>query len=207
MVIPAVVVLIIGIVTYQPPPVLYNVGVSYSVSEAPSPAADTEDEERYYTWLGSEYVVNGLADWISGNRFKTAVSAQLAQDGIEVPPGAIGVVADNVRSKLLVSITYHDPEVLAAIIAATTTVLTEQNADALPQLRGETAVLVPIDDPIINQIPNGIRSQLDLPLRIIVGLIVGIALGLVIEYFDPTLRERGELEALGLPILGEIPRK
>ncbi len=207
MTIPTAIVLIIGLVTYQTPPPAYTVGVNFIVSQQPSAAAAREDQERYYAWLTSEYIVNGLADWVSGNTFKTAVSAELAEQGYDIPAGAIGIVADNVRSKLQLSMSHNDPDALAAMMDAVITVVTEQNAAALPQLGGETAVLVLVDEPIVNQIPNGIRSQLDLPLRVGLALVAGIGLALLAEYLDPTVRNREEIEQMGFEILGEIPKK
>ena len=205
---PAVVVLAIGLATFQSPPLVYNVGVRFLVSQPPSEGADMADEQRYYNWLASEYIVNGLTDWVKGGTFATAVSQELAAQGLDVPAGAIqgGLAADNARSMLIVSLTYGDGEVLAAMMAAVAKVLQEQNS-VLPQLDGETAVLVQLDQPIVNQIPAGIRSQLDLPLRILLALGAGVGLALLIEYLDPTIRERDEIEKLGLPIVGEIPKK
>ena len=205
---PAVVVLAIGLATFQSPPPVYNVGVRFLVSQPPSEGADMADEQRYYNWLASEYIVNGLTDWVKGGTFATAVSQELAAQGLDVPAGAIqgGLAADNARSMLIVSLTYGDGEVLAAMMAAVAKVLQEQNS-VLPQLDGETAVLVQLDQPIVNQIPAGIRSQLDLPLRILLALGAGVGLALLIEYLDPTIRERDEIEKLGLPIVGEIPKK
>ncbi len=34
----------------------------------------------------------------------------------------------------------------------------------------------------------------------------GVALAFLTEYLDPTLRSRSEVEALGLPVIAEIPR-
>ncbi|KAA3657193.1 MAG: hypothetical protein DWQ04_28830 [Chloroflexi bacterium] len=203
--IPTAIVLIIGLATYQTPPPAYTVGVNFIVSQEPSAAAAAEDQERYYAWLTSEYIVNGLADWVSGNTFKTAVSAQLAEQGYDIPAGAIGIVADNVRSKLQLSMSHNDPDALAAMMGAVIVVVTEQNA--LPQLGGETAVLVLVDEPIVNQIPTGIRSQLDLPLRVGLALVAGIGLALLAEYLDPTMRDREEIEQMGFEVLGEIPKK
>ena len=205
---PAVVVLAIGLATFQSPPPVYNVGVRFLVSQPPSEGADMADEQRYYNWLASEYIVNGLTDWVKGGTFATAVSQELAAQGLDVPAGAIqgGLAADNARSMLIVSLTYGDGEVLAAMMAAVATVLQEQNS-VLPQLDGDTAVLVQLDQPIVNQIPAGIRSQLDLPLRILLALGAGVGLALLIEYLDPTIRERDEIEKLGLPIVGESPKK
>ena len=207
-VLPALVVLAVGLATYQAPPPVYNVGVRFLVSQPPSEGADTADEQRYYNWLASEYIVNGLTDWVKGGTFATAVNQELASQGIDVPPGAIqgSIAADNARSMLTVSLTYGDSEVLAAMMNAVATVLQEQNS-VLPQLDGETAVLVQLDEPIVNQIAAGIRSQLDLPLRILLALAAGVGLTLLVEYLDRTIRERDELARLGLPVVGEIPKK
>lgn len=205
--IPTVIVLVVGLATYQAPPPAYNVGINFLVGQQPSKAAATEDEERYYGWLTSEYIVNGLADWIGGNAFKTAVSAELSQQGYDIPAGAIAVVADNVRSKLQLSLSHKDPEALAAIMDAVIVVVTKQNGAALPLLEGETAVLVQLDEPIVNQIPNSIRSQLDLPLRVGLALAAGLGLALLAEYLDPTVRTREEVEGMDFTILGEIPKK
>ena len=35
----------------------------------------------------------------------------------------------------------------------------------------------------------------------------GLILAFLVDYLDPTVRERKELEAMGLPIMGEIPKK
>jgi capsular polysaccharide biosynthesis protein len=205
--IPTIIVLIVGLATYTAPPPLYNAGVRFLVAQAPSPATATTDEERYYNWLTSEYIVNGLADWVRGGTFAGAVSRELAQQGLEVPPGAIQVVPDNARSMLTLSLVHGNPDTLAAIMESAIRVLTEQNAAALPQLGGETAALVQLDLPVVNQLPGSLRSQLDLPLRVLLALGAGFGLALLAEYLDPTIRDREELEAVGLPILGEIPRK
>ncbi|WP_420631479.1 hypothetical protein [Candidatus Leptofilum sp.] len=206
--IPPLVVGLFSIVTYQPPPAPgFNVGVNFIVAQPPTSSADLEDEERYYNWLGSEYVVNGLTDWAVSGSFKTAVSTQLAEEGLEVPPHSFSVVAENVRSKLQLSVQHGDAETLAHIMNAAITVLREQNADALPQLGGETAVLTLLDEPVVTPVSRSLRSLLDLPLRLAIGLAAGLGLALLVEYVDPTIRSRQEAEAMGFAILGEIPRK
>lgn len=206
-IIPAVVVMVVSLLTYSPPPSAgYNVGMNFIVSQTPASQANNPDENRYYTWLTSEYIVNGLTDWVIGGEFKTAVSAQLAAEGVEVPPQTFSVAADNVRSKLQLSIQHGDAETLAHIMNAAIVVLTEQNADALPQLGGETAVIVPVDQPFVTPLPGSLRSQLDVVIRLALALIAGIGLALLAEYLDKTLHEREEVEQLGLTLLGEIPK-
>lgn len=207
--IPALIVLAVGLVTYQPPAAAYNTGVRFIVGQSPAVATELEDEQRYYNWLTSEYIVNGLTDWVRGGEFSEAVAVYLAGQGHEVPTHAVqaGLAADNARSMLTLSLTHGDPQLLALMMDGVIAVLTTENAQALPQLGGETAVLTQLDQPVVNPLPSGIRSQLDLPLRIILALVAGVGLALLVEYLDPTIRDRQEAEGIGLHILGEIPRK
>lgn len=206
-VIPAAVVILVSVITYSPPlPAGYNVGMNFIVSQTPADVAQNLDENRYYNWLTSEYIVNGLTDWAIGGEFKTAVSAQLATQDRDVPPHTFNVVADNVRSKLQLSIQHGDAATLAQIMDAAIVVLTEQNADALPQLGGDTAVIVPMDQPVVTPIPGSFRSQLDIPLRIALALMAGVGLALLAAYLDTAVRSREEVERLGLTVLGEIPK-
>jgi len=207
--IPAVIVLVAGLATWRPAPPAYNAGVRFIVGQPPGAAAGEFDEQRYYNWLTSEYIVNGLTDWVRGGKFAEAVSTRLAAQGIDVPPGAIqgGLAADNARSMLTLSLTAGDPALLAQMIDGAIAVLTEDNAAALPQLGGETAVLTQLDEPVVNPIGAGIRSQLDLPLRVALALAAGAGLALLAHYVDPAVRDRAEVEQVGLAVLGEIPRE
>ncbi len=205
--IPALVVLAIGVLTYRRPPTLYNAGVRFLISQPPAPDTATSDEEGYHTWLESEYITKALSSWVQGNRFGVAVSEELARQGITVAPGEISgnLATDNERSVMTLSLSHGNPELLPAIIAAAATVMQEQNGMALPQLGGEPAVVRQLDDPVVNRAPTGLRSQLDLVLRVGLAIAAGLALAFFVEYIDPTLRARDDVEALGLPVMGEIP--
>lgn len=207
--IPAVVVLVVGLLTYNPPPTAYNVGVRFLVGQQPLAGEALSDEQRYYNWLTSEYIVNGLTDWVQGNAFGQAVSEELASRGLDIAPGAVqgGLAADNARSMFTLSLIHGDPQALGAIMDAAITVLQERNHEALPQLGGEPAIVIALDEPVVNAIPAGIRSQLDLPIRLAIALAAGVGLALVVEYVDPTVRDRRELEELGYSVLVEIPRE
>lgn len=214
--IPALVVLAFGLWTYTPPPdaqTFYNVGVRFIVGQFPldeNPQFD--DEDRLANWQASEYVVAAIADWIKGTTFSERVSADLAAQGIDVPPVAIwknggGLSTDYSRSMLTMSINHGNEAELTAIIDAAIRVLQEQNGEALPQLGGVSAEIVQLDRPIVNAVNPPITNQLDLPLRIVLALVVGVLLAFSAEYLDPTVRARSQLEALALPVIGEIPRR
>jgi len=207
--IPAVIVLAAGVATWRPAPPAYNAGVRFIVGQPPGAAAAEFDEQRYYNWLTSEYIVNGLTDWVRGGKFAEAVSRYLAAQGIDVPAGAIqgGLAVDNARSMLTVSLTAGDATQLEQMLGGVIAVLTEDNAGALPQLGGENALLTQLDEPVVNPIGAGIRSQLDLPLRVALALAAGLGLVLLAHYLDPTVRDREEVARAGLVVLAEIPKE
>ncbi|HSH05236.1 MAG TPA: hypothetical protein VLL52_22160 [Anaerolineae bacterium] len=204
---PVVIVLIASLATYQAPGTTYNVGVRFIVGQPPAPAAQDNDEARYYNWLASEYIVNALADWVRGGQFAAAVTAELDSQGLSIPAGAIqgGIAADNTRSMLLISLTHPDSAQLEAMMNAIITVMQRDNHTALPQLGDQPATLTPLDPLIINPISSGLRQQLDIPLRLAVALGVGFGLALLIEYFDPKIYDRHTLPPLDAPLLAEIP--
>jgi len=207
--IPAVVVLALGVATWRPAPPAYNAGVRFVVGQPPGAAAAEFDEQRYYNWLTSEYIVNGLTDWVRGGKFSEMVSKRLATPGIDIPAGAIqgGLAVDNARSMLTISLTAGDATQLEQMLGGVIAVLTEDNAGALPQLGGENALLTQLDEPVVNPISAGIRSQLDLPLRVALALAAGLGLALLAHYIDPTVRDREEVARAGLAILAEIPKE
>ena len=206
---PALVVAAYGLATYRPPGPAFAGAVRYTVGQPAGLSATTGYDPNYYRWLTSEYIASGVKDWARGETFARAVSAELAARGIDIPPSALrgALAADNVRSLLTIYVTWPDPAQAVAILEAATTVLQEQNAGIFPQLGGLAAEIVPLDAPGVGAASPGLRSRLDLPLKVALALAVGAGLALAAHYLDPFVRERSELEALGLGVLGEIPKK
>jgi capsular polysaccharide biosynthesis protein len=207
--IPALAVLVLGLLTYRRPAPVYTTWARFIAGQTPTPGTDLKDEQRYYNWLTSEYIVNGLTDWVRGGEFAAAVSGYVAAKGQDIPATAIqtGLTADNARSMLTLSLSGDDARQLALMMEGVISVLTTQNAVALPQLGGENALLTQLDEAAVTPAPPSLRSRLELPLRLVLALLAGVGLALLVEYLDPTLRDRREVQELGLAILGEIPEQ
>jgi capsular polysaccharide biosynthesis protein len=62
-----------------------------------------------------------------------------------------------------------------------------------------------IDAPAISLVGRPAREQLEIPLRLALALAAGMALAFLLDYLDDAVRERADLERLGLAVLGEIP--
>lgn len=201
--IPALVVGAIGLATYRRPPTTYGATVRFNASLPPALGSSGFDP-TYYSWLTSEYIVGGLSDWIKTSAFAQAVSDELAAQGKTL--GA-AFASDYVRSQLVLFVNGGDPDSVKAAAEAAILVLQNRNADAFPQLGGANATVTVLDVPTVNVSSPGLRSLIDLPIRLGLGLAVGVALAFLAHYLDPFLRSKHEIEALGLKVLGEIPKQ
>ncbi|MEE9615610.1 MAG: hypothetical protein V3T90_01215 [Anaerolineae bacterium] len=207
-IVPVLVVLAYIVFTYRPPPTVYQVVMRFAAGT--KPAGLSEDYDRYYPWLASEYIANGLADVAETGVFAQAVASRLAEAGIEVAPGAIqpAIVTDNAQSILVIYITWPDGTQIVAVADAITAELTGNGVAYFPQLESVEPAVRPLDTPTPVPLPLGLRTQLMGPvIKIGLALVIGVALALLWHYLDPTVREAAELEALGLGVLAEIPRR
>jgi capsular polysaccharide biosynthesis protein len=205
---PVAVVLAYVVATYAPPSPAYQVVMRFAAGT--EPAGLSEDYDRYYPWLTSEYVANGLADVATTGSFAQAVASRLAEGGHNIPHDAIqrGIVTDNAQSILVVYLTWSDAEQIVAIAETITAELTESGAAYFPQLESIEPAVRQLDAPAPVPLPPGLRTQLMGPaIKIGLAAVTGVALALLWHYLDPTVREAGELEDLGMVVLAEIPRR
>jgi len=204
---PALVVGAYGLATYRAPAGAFAAGVRYTAGQPASLAATAGYDPNYYRWLTSEYITNALKDWVRTQRFSEAVSARLAAGGVEIPAAALhaSLASDHARSVLTVYLTWPNAEQIPLIFDAVTAAL-GQNAEVFPQLGGLAAQVTQLDSASPGAIAPSLRARLDLPLKVLVALALGAALALAAHYLDPFVRDRRDLDALGLPTLGEIPR-
>ncbi|MCS6845679.1 MAG: hypothetical protein NZ528_15375 [Caldilineales bacterium] len=191
---------------WQPRPKQYTTSLSFSVGVQPQRPGD--GEENYYTALASEYLIDDLAEVVRGSEFAAAVSRRLADQGIAVPPGALqgATQGGKLHRILTVTIVWGKPEELAAIADAVARTMEEQVADFMPRLFAQEAAAYLVNRGGVAEVRPGLRQRLDLPLRMLLALATGIALAFLADYLDDRVRSREDLEAMGLAVVGEIPR-
>jgi capsular polysaccharide biosynthesis protein len=197
-----------GLTTYRPAPAGYTASLRFTAGQPQTLTTSPGYDANYYRWLTSEYIVGGLKDWARTGAFAEAVSQELAASGTTIPASAIqgAIASDNARSVLVIYLTWGDREQLLALAQSATKVLQAQNADVFPQLGGQSAAVVPLDSPNPTPVGSSLRARLDLPLKVGLGFVVGLALAFLAHYFDPFVREKEELERLGLRVIAELPK-
>ncbi|MDW8101745.1 MAG: hypothetical protein RMK30_02580 [Anaerolineae bacterium] len=189
--------------TRRPSAPRYGASMRFVVGVIPQSGGNYYEYDRYYTWLASEYMVDDMAEVVRGRTFADKVASR-----ISLPPGSLyGTIASESKHRVLtVHLSWHDPRQLQEI-AGTVAELIQKPQEFFPQLGGQEARLIIIDPPVIYPIGPSLREKLDLPIKLVLALGAGIALAFLLDYLDVSVRSREELEALGLKVLGEIPRR
>lgn len=190
------------------PTVIYSVGIRFTASQSPtSDNAKTFQDLSYIPWLASEYAVNNLATWMRTDTFAREIAAILAQQGTQIEPDSIraAIVSDSARSIMTLFIRWSDAEVLRRIALAAVEVLQTKNATYFAQFGAQPARVIALDGIIITPESTPLATRLSPLIRIVLGLTAGLALAILADYFDRAIRDRTEIEALGLSVIAEIP--
>lgn len=193
---------------WQAKPTTYGASMRFNVGIRPERIPGVYTYDRYYTMLTSEYLVDDLGEIVRSQVFAQEVSKRLAEKGIVVPAGAIGASTQpgKLHRILTVNVGWPKQEEIGAIAEAIVATLTESSADFFGQFSADEADIRLIDPPAVSAVGRPAREQLDLPLRLLLALTAGVGLAFLLYYLDDSVRERGDLEQMGLEVLGEVPR-
>lgn len=200
-----VVIAYVALTTHAPAPV-YQAVMRFAAGT--KPAGLSEDYDRYYPWLTSEYIANALADVSITQAFAQAVTERLAVQGLSVDANAVqaSLASDNVQSVFVIYLNWNDPAQCAQIAEAVSSELTENAAAYFPQVEGIGVPARRLDTPRPALLAPSLRSRLLGPgLKIALAVAAGLGLVLLSYYLDPYIYERSDLEALGIHTLGAVP--
>ncbi len=175
-------------VTYRAPALSYQVVMRFAAGTPPTTTLSL-DYDRYYPWLTSEYLANGLADAARTGVFAEAVSARLAAQGVTMDPGAVqgAIVSDNAQSLFVIYLNGGDPQALTALAEAVTGELIDNGPVYFPQIPENGPAARRLDDPLPVAVTPGLRDQLLQPLLVLlVAAVCGAALMAGAEWLRPT---------------------
>ena len=213
---PAVVALLLALTSLRDlvaPEVTYQVRVR--LSAAAPPGVELEgvttpyEDTAYVPLLASEYVVANLPAWVTGDFFAGEVSEMLAAERVVVPVDDLSGAfhADGLRGVLTLYVSWHDPDEIRAIADAAITVLQTRNQSYFAAFAAQPVQVVPLDAITVTEVAPPLAERINPLLRVAVGLAAGLALALLAAYLDDAVYSRADVEAAGLPVVGEIPRE
>jgi capsular polysaccharide biosynthesis protein len=158
-------------------------------------------------WLASELTVNAFTEWVRTNRFRDEVMQIMDGTDVAVNGAALGISADNARSIGQVFLSYPEADALAIIADSVIDVLQTRNQAYFPQLGGVAAEVEILDDPVIVPAPPPLTDRFGAVFQLGLALFAGLGLAVLVDYLDPTLRRKSDLEALGIRVVATIPRR
>ncbi len=194
---------------WQTPAPTYSSTIRMLIGVNPLPSSnETAFDPRYYAWLASEYLVDDFTEVVRSTLFAENVSKRLASQNIVLPANVIQGSAVSAKQHRIISLSFNWPDrtQLEAIAAAVTAELSENATTYFHQLGSDGSLATVIDPPTISEVQPGVRGKIEFPLRVILGFIIGLGIIFLWDYLDLSIRNRQELEAIGLNVLGEIPR-
>ena len=195
---------------WQSPPPTYTTSFRLLMGVLPLIDADLADyDPRYYAWLTSEYLVDDFTEVVRSELFAQAVNRRLAAQGIEIPAGLISGSANTGRQHRIITLSFSwgNADQLLAIANAAAAELNQNAGAYFSQLGTENAVVSLLDTPTVGVVGPDLRSRLDFPLRVILAFIAGVGIVFVLAYMDTSVRRVRDLEEMGLPVIGVIPKK
>ena len=206
-VIPTVLVTVIGLSSYQTPQTIYKTTVRLSAAVIPENSTSNKQfDESYYSWLSSEYLVSGLADWAVTGIFAQSVSDELASISVVIPANMIqnAISSDYVRSEVILYVNSADLDDTINITQAAIKVMQQKNSFVFPQLGGRNAEVIALDVPFASIVPPNIVHYLQPVVRILTGFVLGLFMVVCVHYFDPFIRNRADVEKTGIQVIVEL---
>ncbi len=193
----------------QPAP-QYTASVRFTIGVNAPPATQVQGYDPILTaYQASEYIRDDFVEIIQSDSFADDVNATLAKmgvSGITISKGNISATVEKQRRLMSMSVTWGNPDQAAQIAQAAVKNLSENNAKYFAQLGSTGATVAVIDKPVVSRVGASLREQLDIPIRVLIALLAGIALAFILDYLDNSVRDARDAEALGLRVVGEIPK-
>jgi len=203
------VVLVVSLVLHRPPSPQYQASARVLVDVPPLAAVEGMGfDPRLTAPQATEYLVDDFSLFVSSQVVAEAVSRRLADQGIQVPAGAIqsSTASEKVHRVVTIRVTRGDPDQALAILNAAVEVLRQESPAYFGRLGLEQPQITLFDGPGVSRVPPSLSQRLDLPVRLILALVAGVALCFLLDYLDDSVRDRMDLERIGLEVLGEVPR-
>ena len=158
-------------------------------------------------YQASEYIRDDFVEILHSALFANDVNKRLAGTNITVSKNNISGAVEKQRRIMSMSIVWGNQDEALKIADAAKKTLEEENAKYFAQLGSRGASVTVIDGPDVSPITPGLREQLNIFIVPVLGLVFGLFLAFVVDYFDDSIRSAREVEAMGMIMLGEIPRE
>jgi capsular polysaccharide biosynthesis protein len=204
-----VVVLVVSLALHRSPPTQYQASARILVDVPPLESVEGMGfDPRLTAPQATEYLVDDFSLFASSQAVAQAVSERLADQGVQVPRGAIqsSTASEQIHRVVTLRVTWGDADQALDILNTTIDVLAQESPSYFGRLGLEQPQITLFDGPSVSPVPPSLTQRLDLPVRLILALVAGLALCFLLDYLDDSVRGRDELEEMNIHVLAEVPR-
>lgn len=196
---------ILSLVTYRAPAPVYQATIRFTIGVSGNRALEGVDP-ILTAYQASEYIRDDFVEILHSALFANDVNENLKGADLAINKNVIAGAVEKQRRILSMTITWGDEAQARVIANAAAKTLETQNAKYFQQLGSEGASVTIIDGPDVAPVGPSLRERLDIPIRLALALAAGILLAFLVDYLDDTVRDARELEAIGIKVMGEIPK-
>lgn len=194
-------------------PQSYKITAAMLVTQRPvattAPQNILPDQNNWNSWAASEYVVDDILQLVETRQFADDIAAWIqAQHGVQVDPKHIQTELTAERKHRMIYLTAIAPQrdVARWIVEGGATMLQQKGLQYWNRQDTTALEVAQLDLPEQAKPARGLVTlAVDLILRSVLALILAVGLAFLRHYLDTSLQGRGEVEALGLEVVGVIP--
>jgi capsular polysaccharide biosynthesis protein len=195
---------LLSVLTYQAPPPTYVATLRFTIGVNADPNV-TGTDPILAAYQASEYIRDDFVEILGSDLFARDATATLNDPTLTVSKGVISGAVEKQHRISSMRITAGSAEQAKRIADAAARTLETQNAKYFAQLGSAGAMVTIIDGPTVSAVTPGLRERLDLPIRALLAFLAGIVLIFVLDYLDDSVRGAGDLEKMGVRVMGVIP--
>ena len=206
--IPVLLVVLVGafsLVTYHAPATSYQATIRFTIGVSADRNV-TGVDPILSAYQASEYIRDDFVEILHSEMFANDVNSTLNDPNLRITKDTISAAVEKQRRIMSLTVGWDNPDQARTIANAAVKTLQTQNAKYFEQLGSQGASVTVFDGPDVGAVGPGLRERLDIPIKLALALAAGLALAFIVDYIDDTIRDGREVEALGLIVLGEIPR-
>ncbi len=194
-------------------PASYEARVAVLVTQQPlatnEPNVTLPDYNNFNSWAASEYVVDDLLQIVGTRRFALDITAWIKQNhNVDLDPLTVqeGLDAERKHRTLFLEVVVSQPDHALWIADGAVAMLEEKGLAYWNRNdTGELDVSLLERPEEAERVGGVIGLVLDLVIRMLLALLLAIGLAFLLHYLDRSIRQRNDVEALGLEVIGTIP--
>ncbi len=210
--VPILLVVLVSIITFatrHSPPQQYVAKAQMLVDVPPLESMEGMGfDPRLTAPQATEYLVDDFSVFVTGQQVAEGVSRRLADEGLTIPAGIIqsSTSSQQLHRAVVIQVTWNDPAQAVDIVNAAIDYLREEAPAYFARLGAMQPEIRVFDGPTVYPLPPSLTQRLDVPIRLLLALLAGLALCFVLDYLDPSVRGREELEGMQIQVLAQVPK-